>query len=172
MSKNEFLNALSTYLDSIKATQVDEDSLKAIVDDYLDEALDEYVRFGDLEGRYASKEDLTEEVEDALDEYDFDRPIENYLSNCDFITQEDLDYHEFVADDDFDSRCGDWADDYLNDRIDDWADDNLEERVDSVVNTYDWELVLSGSAIERRIKKLEAKVAMYEILEVLDSIRG
>lgn len=188
MSKNELLNAFENFLNDLEGSvqTMDEDA-------YRDLVHEEMLAVGVGPCFEDDLDDLVvDKVDEALGDYNFDRPIEAYLQECDFITRDDLDSYYFVNENDFDSYCGDWADSYLDDRIDNWADDclggrveglvtdaiqswadyELSDAVDEVVNTYDWDVILSDSVVMEKIKKLEVKLAMYEVLEILDAVRG
>lgn len=166
MSKNELLNAFENFLNGL------EDGVQSMSEDaYRDLVHEEMLAVGVGPCFEDDLDDLVvDKVDEALGDYNFDRPIEAYLQECDFVTRDDLDSCYFVNENDFDSYCGDWADSYLDERIDNWADDCLGERVEGLVTDaiQSW----ADSVVMEKIKKLEVKLAMYEVLEILDAVRG
>ena len=103
---------------------------------------------------YATEDDIQAYVdENCLDRYAIRDEIEDYVDRLDFVE-------------------GDMLGEYVSRAIDRYFDDvDLSDEVDAVVNTYDFDLVLENTHLVQRIKDLETKVAMLDVLVGLENVK-
>lgn len=183
MSKNEFLEVLNQFMDSV-ATK--DDLCRTNVnawseDDVRDLIHEEMVAVG---VGPCFEDDVVKLVDETVSD-----AIADEVRNWDYVESSDLD--DYPTWDDLDDRIESVAVDHLNlvdrDEVESIVGDFIDEHdfsdaVDDVVNCYDWEYVLENAdpnwdyllrdtRLNERVKALELKLAMYEILDTLDSVR-
>lgn len=185
MSKNEVLEVVSKFMDSVV---VKDDlvhlSVGGLSEDELEDQIEQAVSdYADRNG-YASEGDVRRAIDDAVDS-----AVNDALMDSDFVERSDLE--DYPTWDDLDDRIETVAVDHLDlvDRsevesiVDDYVENHdFQEVVDDVINTYDWDYVfenadldwdhtLKNTSLAKRLKALELKLTMYEILDDLDFVR-
>lgn len=169
MSKNEFLDVVSVYLDELANNQggLSDEKLKEIIAREIEGQLERYTRDVVL------ADDLDEKIDEALGNSDFVTREDLESETRGFMLEEDFDYQfdskmddcDFVESDDLDTRLEDYV---TFDSLGDSIESALDERgVGALLDTLFEEV----DYLKSRIADLELEKALNEIVKGFDALK-